>query len=157
MKLGMFAAAVIALAPMAHAQDLCIELKDVIAEATSGFDALKDEENFEDNYEPYFYLGDAYNCSIDTSGAAEFGCWWQFDAPAQANAKLDEMAAVVTPCLAGWTRMDIAGERSAKAIKIARGFRFDGTGANGTVFVELFTEPPKERGSPSVSLNVSVE
>jgi hypothetical protein len=54
MKLVMLGAIALVLAPMEHAQDYCGDLKEVIAEATFGFDGLKDEENFEDSLEPYF-------------------------------------------------------------------------------------------------------
>ena len=60
MKLVMLGAIALVLAPMAHAQDSCGDLKEVIAEATFGFDGLKDEENFEDSFEPYFYLSNGY-------------------------------------------------------------------------------------------------
>ncbi len=60
MKLAMPGAIALVLAPMAHAQDYCGDLKEVIAEATFGIDGLKDEENFEDSFEPYFYLSNAY-------------------------------------------------------------------------------------------------
>lgn len=157
MKSGLLVAAAMALAPMAHAQDYCGVLKDVVGEATDGFEALKDEENFEDNWEPPFYLMDAYSCWIDTEADAVFACYWQFDAPAQASAKLDQLDAATKACLAGWTRTDLSGKTSADDKAIARGFRMDGSGANAGVFVETFTEPPKERGSPSVSMNVSVK
>lgn len=150
-------AVAIALAPMAQAQDYCGALKEVVAQATSGFEALKEDENFEDNYEPFFYLQDAYSCWIDTEAGSIFACYWQFDAPAQASAKLDQLDAATKACLAGWTRTDLSGKTSAEDKAVARGFRMDGSSANPTVFVEAFTEPTKERGSPSVSLNVSVK
>lgn len=156
MKAGWLVAAGLCLAPMAHAQDYCVDLKDVVGEATDGFEALKDEENFEDNWEPYIYLMDAYSCEIDTEDGSVFSCWWRFDAPAQASAKLDQLDAATKACLAGWARTDLAGKTSANGAAIARGFRLDGSGDDASVFVEAFTEPPKERGSPSVTLNVSV-
>ena len=61
MKLVMLGAIALVLAPMALAQDYCGDLKEVIAEATFGFDGLKDEENFEDSFEPYFYLSNGYS------------------------------------------------------------------------------------------------
>ena len=60
MKLVMLGAIALVLARMAHAQDYCGDLKEVIAEATFGIDGLKDEENFEDSFEPYFYMSNAY-------------------------------------------------------------------------------------------------
>ena len=157
MRTGWLFAAALGLAPMAHAQDYCSELNDVIAEATAGFDELKDYENFEDNYEPYLYLERAYSCWIDTEGVSVFGCYWQFDAPEQAGANLDQLDAATKACLAGWTRTDLSGKTSAEGKAIARGFRMDGSAANPTVFVEAFIEPPKERGGPSMSMNISVK
>lgn len=156
MKTGMLVAALLAATPAAHAQgDVCGALTRVIDEAPSSFEALQDTENFEDNYEPFFYVGDAYSCEIDVSDGALFSCWWQFDAPAQASAKFDQLDTLMKPCLDGWSRTDLSGKASAKSRPIARGALYDGA-ASPKVYVEVFTEPPKDRGSPSVTLNVAV-
>lgn len=161
MKAGLRVAAAIGLAAVAlsqaaHAQAYCRGLKDVVAEATEGFESLKEEENFKDNFEPSLYLPDAYACWIDTDPGSVFSCRWQFDAPAEAGAKLDQLDTATGACLAGWARVDLGGKTSMDGAAIARGFRREGSGGNAGVFVEVFTEPPKERGSPAVTMNVSV-
>lgn len=141
---------------MAHAQDYCGDLKEVIAEATFGFDGLKDEENFEDNFEPYFYLSNAYSCWIHTEDVSVFACHWQFVEFEQFGAKLAQLDAATKACLAGWTRTDLSGKTSAEGRTIERGFRMDGSAANPTVFLEAFIPTPGERGGLSVLMKVSV-
>ena len=74
MKLVVLGAIALVIAPMANPQDYCGDLKEVIAEAADGFESLKDGENFEDNFEPYFYLSNAYSCWIDAEAVSVFAC-----------------------------------------------------------------------------------
>ena len=106
MKIGLVAAAAMALAPFmaaqAHAQSGCDNMKRIVAEALDAFPTLRGDEIDDDWFDSTLYLQGAAECTIDLSIASVFSCAWDFDAAAPADAHAGVLAQAAQQCLPGW-------------------------------------------------------
>lgn len=122
MKSGMFAAAVLALAPLAHAQD-CGPLNTVIAAGDEGFESVAGEEIDDDVYHATITFFDADECSVDAL-FGQFYCLWAKPVVADADKAIAPLYDMAKVCLSGgWEWTDMAGQKSGSTGTVMEGYQ----------------------------------
>jgi len=127
MKSAMFAAAALALAPIAHAQD-CAPLHAVIASAVEDeFESISGEQIEDGYFETDISFFDADECSVD-SIMAQYVCLWDRPSVADADKAIAPLYDMAKVCLSGgWEWTDITGEQRPNNIAITEGYRMTST------------------------------
>lgn len=141
MKSAMLAAAVLALAPAAHAQD-CAPLNRVIALAVEeGFESISGELVSDGYFETDISFFDADECSVD-SILGQYFCLWDRPTVADADKAIAPLYDMAKVCLSGgWEWTDIAGEKRPNNIAITKGYRMTATrGAHKGAVVRVYMD-----------------
>ncbi|OYX45739.1 MAG: hypothetical protein B7Y90_18350 [Alphaproteobacteria bacterium 32-64-14] len=141
MKLAVFAAAGLVLAPIAHAQD-CGPLHRVIASAVEeGFESISGDLVADGYFETNVSFFDADECSVDSIGGQYF-CLWDRPSVDDADTAIAPLYDMAKVCLSGgWEWTDLAGEKRPNTIAITEGYRMTSTrGAHKGAVVQVYMD-----------------
>lgn len=106
------------LAPEAHAQISCQQVRDLMQAATEDFDSIAGEEVSDTVYTASVMLEAASQCQVTFDLSSTYACVWVYDSLASARADYGRQAGALGGCLDGWERD--AFEASAEDPKFQR-------------------------------------
>lgn len=156
MKLGVLAAMVVALAPIAHAQaNDCTLMNRVVAAAKGGFAEIKGDGSAGGVSPSKVRFADANDCAIDASAEPFFYCAWSYGTTAEADAQSLVLLENAKFCLSqGWNWRDIAGQPAGDSYTILEGYLMSGSGANAGVHVQIHVEGNRDKTERLVWMEV---
>src|SRR5262245_48084590 len=108
--LALAAIAGLTLAPVAHAQVSCSDVRKLIAEAEDDFDALTGDEIDDDLYEGTYKFSGARDCTVDQEWDSIYSCGYQYQSYSEAYAGWSARLGEVSCCLSGWRAVDVTGD-----------------------------------------------
>ncbi len=152
-ELGLKHAFIVALAasvaPMAHAQQICINVNKITSAASDDFKPIWGEQD-EDDYVPTsVWLEDgAVYCGIDLREKAYYSCIWNLKTQTQAEAEYESLLAAVRPCLAGWSEADAVSKKTFGGMLMIKGLNFgSGPGKDAGTVVTVYFKGSDDRYS----------
>lgn len=149
MKSAWLAAAALALAPLAHAQD-CKPLESVIASAAEDFDPILGDQIDDGVFDVSVSFFEADTCEVDAY-IAQYYCLWARPTVADADKAIAPLYDMAKVCLSGpWDWTDLAGKTTSAKAVITEGYQMKARGglyegAVVRVYMEgIPTEPARQ-------------
>ena len=158
MKFTMLAAAVFALAPLAHAQD-CGPLNKVIASAVEeGFESISGDMLEDGYFETSISFFDADECSVD-SIMGQYVCLWDRPTVAEADKAIAPLYDMAKVCLSeGWVWSELTGVKTTNTTTITEGYRMTKrSGAHKGAVVQVYMDGIADQPWRQVWLDVAPE
>jgi hypothetical protein len=115
--------ALLAFAPVAHAQVSCEDISETLDEALYDFDGIIGEEIEDDFYESDLWLPDATDCTVLLDWDAIYYCFWSHGSEAEARAAYADLTNVVAACLPDWKPESMLDETTAPETAVAYSVR----------------------------------
>lgn len=140
MKSALLAAAALALAPIARAQD-CKPLEAVIASTTEDFDSILGDQIDDGVFDVTVAFFDADTCEVDMY-IEQYYCLWARPTVADADKAIAPLYDMAKVCLSGgWDWTDLAGTATSAKAVITEGYQMTSTrGPNKGAIVRVYMD-----------------
>lgn len=101
---GMIALAAAVVAPVAHAQASCEDVRSLLNLANTRFASIMADEIELDVHQASFTLPGVRACHVLAIAGDAYQCFWEHDSAQSAAAAVRSQTDVLERCLSGWTR-----------------------------------------------------